>query len=200
MSAKSTSKSTRSRRAAASSDARVALLRGVNLMANSTRVSMSDLRRLFESLGFRDVRTLLNSGNVVFSVGSQSGDVLGRIEKALAARLGRTSPVIVLTGDEVVAAVEDNPLGDVANPSWLLVVALKNPTDGARLKPLLGKRWTPEKLAVGKRVAYLWCAKGVADSPLWTAVDRALEKTGTVRNIATMTKLMTMVQATGRGQ
>jgi uncharacterized protein (DUF1697 family) len=198
MSAKATS--TRSRRAAARSDARVALLRGVNIVGQSTRVSMSDLRKLFESLGFRDVRTLLNSGNVVFSVSSKSGDVLSRIEKALAARLGRTSPVIVLTGDEVVAAVEDNPLGDVANPSWLLVVVLKGPADVARLKPLLKQRWTPEKLAVGQRVAYVWCAKGVAKSPLWTAVDRALEKTGTARNIATMTKLMTMVQATGRGQ
>jgi uncharacterized protein (DUF1697 family) len=192
MSGKATS--TRGRRVAARSDARVALLRGVNIVGQSTRVSMSDLRKLFEGLGFRDVRTLLNSGNVIFSVGSKSGDVLGRIEKALAARLGRTSPVIVLTGDEVVAAVEDNPLGDVANPSWLLVVVLKSPADGARLKPLAKQRWAPEQLAVGKRVAYLWCAKGVADSPLWTAVDRALDKTGTARNIATMTKLMAMVQ------
>lgn len=192
MSGKATS--TRGRQVAARSDARVALLRGVNNAGRSTRVAMSDLRRLFEGLGFRDVRTLLNSGNVVFTVGSKSGDVLGRIEKALAARLGRTSPVIVLTGDEVVAAVEGNPLGDVANPSWLLVVALKSPADGARLKPLLKERWAPEKLAIGKRVAYVWCAKGVADSPLWSAVDRALEKTGTARNIATMTKLMALVQ------
>ena len=183
-------------RSAGLATSRVALLRGVNLMGKSTRVSMSDLRDLFEGLGFRDVRTLLNSGNVVFSVGNKGGDVLGRIEKALAARLGRTSPVIVLTGDEVVAAVEGNPLGKEAdNPSWLLVVALKSPADAARLKPLLKERWAPEKLAIGKRVAYVWCAKGVAESELWTAVDRALEKTGTARNIATMTKLMAMVQA-----
>ena len=186
----------RSRRTAARSDARVALLRGVNITSTSTRVAMSDLRKLFEGLGFRDVRTLLNSGNVVFSVGSKGGDVLGRIEKALTAHVGRALPVIVLTGDEVVAAVEGNPLGNEAdNPSWLLVMVLKGPADVARLKPLLKQRWAPEKLAVGKRVAYLWCAKGVAKSPLSAAVDRALEKTGTARNIMTMTKLMAMVQA-----
>ena len=182
------------RRAAARSDARVALLRGVNITATSTRVAMSDLRELFEGLGFRNVRTLLNSGNIVFSTGSKGGDVLGRIEKALAAHVGRALPVIVLTGDEVVAAVEGNPLGAVANPSWLLVMVLKGAEDVARLKPLLEQRWTPEKLAVGERVAYLWCAKGVAKSPLGAAVDRALEKTGTARNIQTMTKLMAMVQ------
>ena len=184
-------------RSAGLATSRVALLRGVNITATSTRVAMSDLRELFEGLGFRDVRTLLNSGNIVFTVGSKGGDVLGRIEKALAAHVGRALPVIVLTGDEVVEAVEDNPLGDVANPSWLLVMALKSPADVARLKPLLKQRWAPEKLAVGKRVAYLWCAKGVAKSPLGAAVDRALEKTGTARNIATMTKLMAMVQAEG---
>jgi len=46
----------------------VALLRGVNNIGAARRVAMADLRVLFEGLGFRDVRTLLNSGNVVLSV------------------------------------------------------------------------------------------------------------------------------------
>src|SRR5438128_8897162 len=117
----------------------VALLRGVNNAGKSTRVSMADLRVLFERLGFRDVRTLLNSGNVVFSVPyNRRGDVRGRIEKALAARLGLTSRVIVLSRREVAAAVQDNPLADVAvNPSWLLVVVPGKPSDRERLRPLL---------------------------------------------------------------
>jgi uncharacterized protein (DUF1697 family) len=175
----------------------VALLRGVNNAGNSPRVSMADLRALFEGLGFRDVSTLLNSGNVVFS--ARRGDVQGRIAKALAARLGLKVPVIVLGGPEVIAAVRDNPLAGVAaNPSWLLVVVLRSPADGRRLRPLLARRWAPERLAVGRRVAYLWCAKGVAKSPLWAAVDRALERSGTARNIATMTKLAALVTQEAR--
>jgi uncharacterized protein (DUF1697 family) len=166
------------RRAAARSDARVALLRGVNITATSTRVAMSDLRELFEGLGFRNVRTLLNSGNIVFSTGSKSGDVLGRIEKALAARVGRALPVVVLTGDEVVAAVEGNPLGACREPVVAARRRSQGPADGARLKPLLKQRWTPEKLAVGERVAYLWCAKGVAKSPLGAAVDPRAREDG----------------------
>ena len=174
----------------------VALLRGVNNAGKSTRVSMADLRVLFERLGFRDVRTLLNSGNVVFSApDSRRGDVRGRIEKALAARLGLTSRVIVLSRREVAAAVQDNPLADVAvNPSSLLVVVPEKPSDRERLRPLLEERWTPEKLAIGRRAAYLWCARGVADSRLWSAVDRALGRSGTARNISTMTKLMALVE------
>jgi len=181
----------------------VALLRGVNNAGKSTRVSMADLRVLFEGLGFRDVRTVLNSGNVVFSVpdsrrpgsSTRRDDLRGRIQKALATRLGLDSRVIVLSRREVAAAVQDNPLAGVAvNPSWLLVVVPGKPSDRERLRPLLEERWAPERLALGRRVAYLWCARGVADSRLWLAVDRALGRSGTARNISTMTKLMALVE------
>ncbi|HLO00456.1 MAG TPA: DUF1697 domain-containing protein [Pyrinomonadaceae bacterium] len=173
----------------------VALLRGVNV-GTANRVAMADLRVLFEELGFRDVCTLLNSGNIVFSVpNNRRGDLLVRIEKALVAKLGLSSQVTVLSGDEVTAAVRDNPFADVAtNPSSLLVVVPKRPSDQVRLRPLLKERWAPEMLALGQRVAYLWCARGLADSPLWTAVDRTLERSGTARNITTMAKLMALVE------
>ena len=174
----------------------VALLRGVNIAGTARRVAMADIRALFARLGFRDVRTLLNSGNVVFSVPTQRrSDVRARIEKALALRLGLTSPVIILSADEVATAVRDNPLSHVAtNPSRLLVLVPQVPSDVGRLKPLLKERWAPEALALGSRVAYLWCAKGVAKSPIWAAVDRALERTGTARNIATLTKTVALVE------
>lgn len=174
----------------------VALLRGVNNAGMAKRVAMADLRALFEGLGFRDVRTLLNSGNVVFSVATQRrSDLLARIEKALASRLRLTSPVTVLSADEVAAAVRDNPFSHVAtNPSHLLVVVPLVPSGLRRLQSLLEKRWAPEAFSLGRRVAYLWCAGGVAKSPLWAAADRALERSGTARNIATMTKLMVAVE------
>ena len=174
----------------------VALLRGVNNAGTARRVAMADIRALFEDLGFRDVRTLLNSGNVVFSVPTKRrGDVRARIEKALASKLGFACPVIILSADEVATAVRDNPLSHVAtNPSHLLVLVPQVPSDLRRLKPLLKERWAPEALALGSRVAYLWCANGVAKSPIWAAVDRALERTGTARNIATLTKAVALVE------
>ena len=157
---------------------------------------MADLRALVEGLGFRDVRTVLNSGNVVFSVPkNRRGDVAARIEKALATKIGLNARVTVLSGEEVATAVRENPMTDVANnPSHLLVMVLREPSDEGRLKPLLKERWGPEALALGRRVAYLWCARGINDSSLWTAVDRALEQSGTARNMATMTKLLTLVE------
>src|ERR1051325_1899240 len=174
----------------------VALLRGINNAGKGARVAMADLRELFEGLGFRDVRTLVNSGNVEFSVPARRrGNVLALIEKALASKLHLTTPVTVLTAEEVAAAVRDNPFSRIAsNPSHLLVVVPLISSRLRRLQPLLEERWTPEAFALGSRVAYLWCARGVAKSPLWAAVERALERSGTARNIETMTRIMAAME------
>ena len=173
----------------------VALLRGVNNIGKTKRVAMADLRTLFEDLGFRDVGTVLNSGNVVFSATGKRGDVLRRIEKGLATKLDVTPIVTLLSAEEVVATVRDNPLSRVAkNPSSLLVVTPHAASDLEKLRPLLKLRWAPEALALGKRVAYVWCGAGIPRSPLWNAVDRALERTGTARNMATFTKLKALVE------
>jgi uncharacterized protein (DUF1697 family) len=65
----------------------------------------------------------------------------------------------------------------------------------SRLKPLLGQPWAPEVLALGTRVAYMWCADGIVKSRLWTAASRVLGDVGTARNIATMSKLLALVEA-----
>jgi uncharacterized protein (DUF1697 family) len=175
----------------------VALLRGVNNIGATKRVSMADLRAIVERLGYRDVRTVLNSGNVVFTLtGGARGAAAARIGKALAARLGAAPHVTVLSGKEVATLVRDNPLAGVAdNPSRLLVVVPGKPLDRKRLEPLLAKKWKREVLAMGKRVAYLWCAGGIAESALWPAVDRALERSGTARNMATMTKILALIES-----
>jgi uncharacterized protein (DUF1697 family) len=153
-------------------DRRVALLRGINV-GKAKRVAMADLRKLFETLGFAEVRTLLNSGNVVFTArAGSSDDAARRIEHAIHARLGVPTRVTVLTGGEIAAAVRDNPLASVANnPSRLLLMAAPDPKAAAALKPLLKELWEPEVLALGT-LRHLWCPEGLAVSRLWAAANR----------------------------
>ena len=174
---------------------RVALLRGINV-GNAKRIAMADLRKLFEDLGYEHVRTLLNSGNIVFTVTKEnSEDEARRLEAAIAKRFGVTTRVVLLAGKQLAAAVHNNPLASVAsNPSRLLIMVLMDSKAAARLKPLLKEPWKPEALSLGQRVAYLWCANGIADSKLWTAANRVLGDAGTARNLATMTKLLALVE------
>lgn len=173
----------------------VALLRGINV-GRAKRVAMADLRKLVEGLGYSDVRTLLNSGNVVFTApGVAPGDAAARIEEGLVARLGVSSRVTVLTAAELAAAVEKNPLLEVAdNPSRLFVAFLANPKDRSHLTPLAQQDWSPEVLALGPRVAYLWCPEGLLASRLPEAVGRALGDGVTTRNWATVTKLQALAE------
>jgi len=176
----------------------VALLRGINV-GRAKRVAMADLRQLVEGLGFGDVATLLNSGNVVFT-GPRGGTsrIASRIESALAKRTGIESRTIVLTERELATVLAENTLTGVASdPSRLLVAVLGTARDGKRLEPLLEESWKPEALALGKRAAYLWCPKGVLESRLPEAVGRLLNDAHTVRNWSTVTKLAALAGVPG---
>ena len=168
----------------------VALIRGINV-GRAKRIAMADLRALVEDLGYRDVRTLLNSGNVVFTMPPGArGAADARIEKAMNARLAVPARVTVLTAAELASAVARNPLAKPArNPSLMLVAVFRSPGDRARLAPLAKRDWAPEALAIGPRVAYLWCPGGSIKGALWPAVEHALGDAVTTRNWATMTKL-----------
>jgi uncharacterized protein (DUF1697 family) len=176
-------------------DRHIALLRGINV-GKAKRIAMAELRALFEELGFRDVRTLLNSGNVVFTVARPTKD-LGRIlENAITERLGVTSRVTIVTAVELDAIVAGNPLLKVAtNPSRLMVSVLNSAADMDRLKPLLKRDWGADRIGVGPRVAYLWCPDSILDSELAVAVAKALGDGVTSRNWTTITKLHALVKA-----
>lgn len=168
----------------------VALLRGINV-GRAKRVAMADLRSLVEGLGYGNARTLLNSGNVVFTIpGAVRGDAAARIEDAMTQRLGVSARVTVLQASELAAVVAKNPHGKIAtDSSRFLVAVLKDPAHRKRLVPLIRQDWGREALGLGPRVAYLWCAGGILESPLLAAVSRLLGDAVTTRNWATMTKL-----------
>jgi uncharacterized protein (DUF1697 family) len=146
------------------------------------------------------VRTLLNSGNVIFMApNSTTSESASRIEAALAATLGVTSRVTVLDATELAGIVAENPLLPIAtDPARLLVVVLTNPADRSLLEPLLRHVWSPEVLALGSRAAYIWCADGILASQAAPAVGRVLHDAATARNWATISKLHSLTTGSPR--
>ncbi len=173
----------------------VALLRGINV-GSAKRVAMEDLRALMGGLGYGDVRTLLNSGNVVFSANGRNGDPSRRIGAEIEKKLGVKSRVTVLTAAELDVAVRGNSLLKVAtHPSRLLVGVLASRDDRARIEPLARQRWPGERLALGERVCYLWCPDGVSKSRVMVEVENVLGDGITSRNWSTIQKLHGLLQA-----
>jgi uncharacterized protein (DUF1697 family) len=169
----------------------IALLRGINV-GRAKRIAMADLRILFEELGFTDVRTVLNSGNVVFG-GRTGAPTAAAIEEALVQRLGVASRVTVLGADELQAVVDGNPLlGQATDHARLLAFILAGDEQRKLLEPLARQDWAPGALAIGERAAYIWCPNGVLDSAAAAAVSKVLGDATTSRNWNTVCKLQAL--------
>jgi uncharacterized protein (DUF1697 family) len=168
----------------------VALFRGINV-GKAKRIAMADLRALFGKLGYRDVKTLLNSGNAVFTADAQPAAThAARIRAAVNRKLGVDALVIVKADREMAGIVAGNALEKVATDASRLLVAVTQDTKAlAKVAPLADAAWGEERLHVGKHAAYLWCANGILESKAAVALLKQLDETGTTRNWATLNKI-----------
>jgi uncharacterized protein (DUF1697 family) len=146
---------------------------------------MSELKRVCEGAGCRDVRTLIASGNVVLT-SSLSGEQLERkLERAVAKALGLDTVVFVRTAGEMAAVMAANPFPEFAarDPARFVVFFLKSTPSAAEKKVLEAAQGGPEQQRVVGREVYVTYPEGQARSRL------KLKALGTARNWNTVTKL-----------
>jgi len=164
----------------------IALLRGINVGGNKM-IAMSDLRDMAARLGLRDARTLLQSGNLVFT----SGKSPAQLEKLLEREIDANVDVFVRTAEEWRAVVARNPFGEEAkrDPGRLIVMTLKTSADAKELV-MPGR-----EIARGSgREIYLYYPDGQGTSKLTNAViEKKLGTRGTARNWNTVTKLAALL-------
>jgi uncharacterized protein (DUF1697 family) len=177
----------------------VALIRGINV-GQAKRIAMAELRDIFVGLGHQNVRTLLNSGNVLFECARPNGAKLALgIQGAIADRAGFSAAVTVVKASALADIVRENPLLRIAvDPARHLVAFVTHPRSLAALRPLMLESWTPDVLAIGSQAAYLWCAAGILDSKLSKAFARQAGESVTTRNWATVLKLLAATKASDR--
>jgi uncharacterized protein (DUF1697 family) len=168
----------------------VALIRGINV-GRGKRVAMADLRDMLVGLGYTNVRTLLNSGNVLFqSKRPNVAKIAASIEAAINGACGFSAAVTVITAQELDRIVDENPLLHVVDDNARHLVAfVTHPKHLEILRPMLEEAWAPNALGITERAAYLWCATGILDSKLLQAFSRRAGATVTTRNWATVLKL-----------
>ncbi|MEI8094675.1 MAG: DUF1697 domain-containing protein [Spirochaetales bacterium] len=172
----------------------LALLRGINV-GKAKRVPMAELRDLIAGLGFSDVRTLLNSGNAVFRGQPQApADLAASLETVITSHFGFSVAVMVVTATELALIAAQNPLADrFVDPAQGMVGFVARPDALVPLADLAERDWGPEALAFGPLALYLWCANGVIESKAAKALDKTAGKAVTLRNWATVQKLLALV-------
>lgn len=164
---------------------KICLLRGVNLGGHN-RVAMRDLAALFESLGLADVRTYIQSGNVLFSGGSRIG--AEQLSEAISARFGLSVPVVLRSADQLARVVSSNPLAG-RDEAALHVGFLEAKPAPSALKALDPSPWRPEEFAVRNSELYLHLPGGMGRSKLPAHLGRRLGVRITFRNWRTVTTL-----------
>jgi uncharacterized protein (DUF1697 family) len=169
----------------------VSMLRAVNV-GGTSRIKMDALQAVYESIGLRDVRTLLQSGNVLFRSGLGRAQLVQRITQEIERQLGLRVEVIVRTLAELASIIERGPvLSPRADPSKLLVMFLSGVPDPALQATLRKSHKGPEMLELRGPEIYLYYPDGVGRSKLTNAVlEGKLDTSGTARNWNTLTKLL----------
>lgn len=176
----------------------VAMLRGINVSGQKI-IKMERLRESFALLGCSDVRTYIQSGNVVFTAAKTStGNLVKKIAGKILADFELVVPVVVRTSEELDAVLKNNPLLKLpgVDESKLHVTFLSEtaPKTAAEiLKPLAAKS---ERFAVCGREIYLYCPDGYGDTKLSNSViEKKLFAQATTRNWKTVNTLFAMAQS-----
>jgi uncharacterized protein (DUF1697 family) len=174
----------------------IAFLRAINL-ANKRRVSMAELRELLGDLGYREVRTHLQSGNVVLTSSASAKRLESELERHLAAELGLDVQVLVRTRNELADVIRRNPLGKVAdNPSRYMVSFLSAKPDPKAVRELAKIDVAPEQFVVSGREIFAWYPNGFQRAKLGKVLsEKRLGVTATARNWNTVTKLLDLADA-----
>jgi uncharacterized protein (DUF1697 family) len=172
----------------------VALLRGINVGPHK-RVAMADLRALMAELGYGDVQTLLQSGNVVFVADDPPEQVERDLEQKIAAELGVETRVVVRTRDELASVVKRDLLGDIASdPKRYQVSFLSAEPKPEVARELAALDFAPERWVFSGREIYAWHPDGIHSSKLAKQLsDRRLGVIATARNWNTVVKLLAMM-------
>jgi uncharacterized protein (DUF1697 family) len=168
----------------------IALLRGINL-GSRNRVSMPELRELLTGHGYRDVQTLVQSGNIVLTSRLSPRRLEGDLRKQIADGLGVDTPVVVRTRDELAGVIERDPFGDeVDNPKLYQVTFMTEEPSAELARELAELDVAPERIALVGRELYTWHPDGIQRSKVDRLRTSKRLPTGTARNWNTVTKLL----------
>jgi uncharacterized protein (DUF1697 family) len=168
----------------------LALFRGINVGGNNI-LRMKELVSLFEGLGFEDVRTYIQSGNVIFRArDSSTRKIALRVEDAVAAAHGFRPQIIILPAKEIRRVMAANPFPAAMDaPKSLHCFFLAELPDTPDLEALGDLKSSGEEFVLADSVFYLHAPQGVGRSRLAARVEKLLGVPTTARNWRTVTKI-----------
>ena len=175
----------------------IVLLRGINVGGNNM-IKMADLRRVLEAGGFTEVKTLLQSGNVVVTSDLEPRDVEKKISHILATDLNKTVDVFALDTGTWRRLIEANPFPHEAvdDPSHLVLIVSRQAPSAEAVDAVRSANSGPERFELAQGCLYVFYPEGIGDSKLPKVPGwNKLAASGTARNWNTVLKLAELAGA-----
>jgi uncharacterized protein (DUF1697 family) len=174
----------------------VSILRGINV-SGQKKILMVDLKALYMKLGFEDVQTYIQSGNVVFVYDGDKGNlaIAEMIEHAIEKEFKFQVPVLVKTSDDLLSTINNNPFsGKVdVDPSRVSVTFLESQPTSENLIKLKGVDHHPDRFVIDGMNIYIYCPISYGNSKLSNNFfENKLKVRATTRNWKTINKLLEM--------
>jgi uncharacterized protein (DUF1697 family) len=173
----------------------VALLRGINVSGRN-KVPMAELRALAEGLGLVDIKTYIQSGNLIFSADAEAAPLEAKLETAIADRFGIRIPVIVRSASQWPAYAAGNPFPDAAEaePNRLMLMLSKAPLIADAENRLQERARNGERVKQVEDALWVHFPSGAGTSTLSPSlIDRFVGSPVTARNWRTVVKLRDML-------
>ena len=169
----------------------ILLLRGV-MPTGKNKVLMAPLRAALEAAGLRDVRTYIQSGNVIVSTELEQPELESLAHHAIKENLGGDIQVIARTPAYFMQVMANNPFKD-QSPSQLYFTLLRSPADSTLLQSLHALEHEPDQVRVIGNIAYIVCATRYRDLKANNNfIEKKLKVVATTRNFNTMSRLIAL--------
>lgn len=176
----------------------ISILRAINVSGQKV-IKMDALKRMYESLHFENVRTYIQSGNVLFSSAEADPKELESIISAkIQAEFGFEVPVLVLSIETLEKIVQDNPFaeGNGKDIAFLHVTFLADSPVDYDLESILQKKQRDEEIAITSKAVYMYCPHGYGKTKLHNSfLESKLKIPATTRNWKTTKEILKLAQA-----
>jgi uncharacterized protein (DUF1697 family) len=170
----------------------ISILRGINV-SGQKKIQMTDLKKLYEDLKFKNVTTYIQSGNVIFKTNNQFDEALAKkIEDAINVKYNFHVPVIIRTVEEMKNTIAINPLKKESNinEEKLHVTFLERVPDKTKVESVEDLDYSPDKFIIIGEEVFLYCPNGYGNTKLNNNFfENKLKVSATTRNWRTVNKL-----------
>ena len=170
----------------------IALFRGINVGGNNI-LPMKGLKEILETMGCEDIKTYIQSGNVVFHIQQEKPNKMAEeIGQKIFENYGFEPKVLLLQLADLRDAIANNPF-DTKDGKALHFFFLASNSKSPNLKQLYAVKSDSEEFKLVKKIFYLYTPNGIGRSKLGAKVERHLGVPVTARNWNTVSKLISMV-------